>query len=66
MSAAQDILDQAHSLPQSSRSRLSPACTPSGSARSCRPPFVGEDVGEVDDDGRIAVIYAFAGQLPEA
>jgi hypothetical protein len=30
------------------------------------PPFVGEDAGEVDDDGRIAVIYAFAGRLPEA
>lgn len=30
------------------------------------PPFVGEDAGEVDGDGRIAVIYAFAGRLPEA
>lgn len=28
------------------------------------PPFVGEDVGEIDGDGRIAVIYAFAGRLP--
>ena len=29
------------------------------------PPFAGEDVGEVDGDGRIAVIYAFAGRLPK-
>jgi hypothetical protein len=29
------------------------------------PPFVGEDIGEVDGDGRIAVIFAFAGRLPE-
>jgi hypothetical protein len=28
------------------------------------PPFVGEDAGEIDGDGRIAVIYLFAGRLP--
>lgn len=30
------------------------------------PPFTGEDAGEIDGDGRIAVIYAFAGRLPPA
>ena len=28
------------------------------------PPFVGEDAGEIDGEGRIAVIYLFAGRLP--
>lgn len=30
------------------------------------PPFVGEDAGEIDGDGRIAVIYLFAGRLPRS
>ena len=28
------------------------------------PPFIGEDAGEIDGDGRVAVIYLFAGRLP--
>lgn len=37
-----------------------------GSFADGRAPFVGEDAGEIDDDGRIAVIYVFGGRLPQA